>query len=194
VSTPADDPALQATLRSSTAVPFEGHLFRIIPGSSIVRNIRFEHLWAGTAAGRCNPKGVARLYMSLERETAQAEFNYYQTLGGLDPVLSDWYSFAARVKFARVLDLRCAKTRKQVGLTLKEIGNEWDDDPLHPRAVPARLQSIGYWISKGYGDFSGIVYRSARRRAGHNIVIFAGRVTGTDFVVPISRAPTKGWP
>jgi len=112
--------------------------------------------------------------MSLERETAQTEFNYYQTLGGLDPVLSDWYSFAARVKFARVLDLRCAKTRKQVGLTLKEIGNEWDDDPLHPRAVPARLQSIGYWISKGYGDFSGIVYRSARRKSGTTLSFSLG--------------------
>jgi hypothetical protein len=132
--------------------------------------------------------------MSLERETAQAEFNYYQTLGGLDPVLSDWYSFAARVKLARVLDLRYAETRKQVGLTLNEIGEEWDDDPLHPRAVPTHLQSIGYWISKGSGDFSGIVYRSGRRKAGHNIVIFAGRVIGTDFVTPISGAPTKGWP
>lgn len=194
MSTPAHDPALQATLQSSIAVPFDGHIFRVIPGSSIVGNILFEHLWAGEAAGRCNPKGVARLYASLERKTSQAEFDYYQRLAGLDPALSDWYSYAARVKLARVLDLRSADTRRQVGLTLDRIGEDWDDDPLHPRATPTRLQSIGYWISKGYGDFSGIVYRSARRRAGHNIVIFAGRVIGTDFVTPISAAPTKGWP
>ena len=194
MSVPVDDPVLQATLQNANAVPFDGHVFRLIPGSSVVRNILFEHLWAGTGAGRCNPEGIARLYLSLERETAEAEFNYYESQAGLDPKLSDWYSFAAQVKLARVLDLRVPDTRKQVGLSLKEIGKEWEDDPLHPRSVPTRLQSIGYWISKGYGNFSGILCRSARRPRGHNIVIFKGRVTRPDFVRPISRKPTKDWP
>ncbi len=48
----------------------------------MVRNLDFEHLWAGTGAGRCNPNGIKRLYLSVEKETAQAEFEYYVKQGG----------------------------------------------------------------------------------------------------------------
>jgi len=194
VSLPADDPVLQSLLKTADPTPFDDVAFRVIPGAQVLLNLHFEHLWAGTGAGRCNPKGVQRLYMSIERETAIAEFNYYEEKAGLDPQVSDWYSFAARVRLARVLDLRQAKTRSHVGLTLKEICEEWESDPLHPSIDPTRLQAIGYWISKGYGNFSAIVCRSARRKTGHNIVIFAGRVTSPDLVDPISRKPTQGWP
>jgi hypothetical protein len=79
----ADDPALQAMLQSAAAASFEGHLFRVIPGSSVVHNITFEHLWAGGGTGRCNPVGVERIYLSLERETAEAEFVHWVRKAGL---------------------------------------------------------------------------------------------------------------
>jgi hypothetical protein len=118
----------------------------------------------------------------------------------LDPYRPQIESLLANGSTQKFIARRYHTTEANLHNWLKKHGLKLSKEELRglalssPRAVPARLQSIGYWISKGYGDFSGIVYRSARRRAGHNIVIFAGRVTGTDFVVPISRAPTKGWP
>ena len=64
----------------------------------MVHNLDFEHLWAGTSAGRCNPDGVKRLYLSVEKEIAQAEFEYYATQDGVDPDLAECYSFATKVK------------------------------------------------------------------------------------------------
>jgi RES domain-containing protein len=76
-------------------------------------------------AGRCNPDGVKRLYLSVEKETAQAEFGYYATQDGVDPDLAECYSFAAKVKVERVLDLTSKAVRKQVGISLREIEADW---------------------------------------------------------------------
>ena len=71
----AGDKKVPVLLAKAKAVPYSDYAFRALPGSSVVHNLHFEHLWAGTSAGRCNPEGVARLYLSLERQTADAEFH-----------------------------------------------------------------------------------------------------------------------
>jgi RES domain-containing protein len=156
--------------------------------------MKFEHLWAGASAGRCNPPGVSRVYMSLERKTAQVEYEQFVKKEGLDPDLSDSYSFTADIKLARVLDLRSDPTLTVVGLIATDIEEEWEEDPLCPRMSPTRLQSVGYWISQSYGNFSGIILPSVRGPSGNNIVIFKERVIDPDFVRPLSSTPTKGWP
>jgi len=166
MSIPANDPKLQETLRAVPAVAFDGPAFRAIPGGDVVGNLTFEHLWAGTSAGRCNPAGVARLHLSAEKKTAEAEFRYYAQKGGIDPDIAECYSFAANVKLARVLDLTDRKTRRRVNIALKQILAEWEPDPLKAPPPPTLLQCIGYWASRGHGDFSAILCPSARRTSG----------------------------
>ena len=186
-----DVPAAFANLE---AITYDGYAFRVLSGDRVIHNPKFEHLWAGTGAGRCNPEGVARVYLSLERETADAEFRHYQKIGGLDPDLVNFYSFSTKVNLARVLDLRDAGTRRKLRISLNYILAEWEPDPLIDPPPPiTRLQVIGYWISKGHGDFSGIVCPSARRKNGHNLVIYKDRVIGGDSVIPVSSVATKGW-
>ena len=190
----ADDPVLQAALSAASPVPYSGTAFRAMPGGWLVHNMSFEHLWAGSGAGRCNPAGVERLHLSAEKRTAQAEFRHYARKGGTDPDLAECYEFAADVKLARVLDLTSRVTRQIVGITLLQILADWEGDPLLPPPPPTRLQSIGYWISKGHGNFSAILYPSRRRRAGRNLVIFRNRLNPRDAVIPRSQKPTKSWP
>src|SRR5260370_13162755 len=110
---------------------------------------RAKKISPGLSYGRCNPEGVKRLYLSVEKETAQAEFEYYATQDGVDPDLAECYSFAAKVKIERVLDLTSKAVRKQVGISLREIEPDWQGKPHQP----SQLQLIGYWVSKAYGKF-----------------------------------------
>jgi RES domain-containing protein len=125
MSEPEDDPVLQNALQHAEAVPYDNYAFRAIPGGSVVHNLAFEHLWPGTGAGRCNPDGAKRLYLSVEKETAQAEFEYYATQAGVNPDLAECYSFAVKVKIERVLDLTSKVVRKQLGISLREIKTDW---------------------------------------------------------------------
>jgi RES domain-containing protein len=102
VSTPPDDPELQGRLASALTVPFEGPAFRVVGGARVVHKIKFEHLFAGTGAGRFNPEGIERIYMALERETALAEFEHGEKRAGFDAALSDYYFFAVDLKLTRV--------------------------------------------------------------------------------------------
>jgi len=131
MSEPEDDPVLQDALESVEATPYDDYAFRAVPGGLVVLNLNFEHLWAGTGAGRCNPAGVKRLYLSVEKETAQAEFDYYAAQAGVDPDLAACYSFAAKVEIERVLDLTSVPIRKKLGITLQDIRADWKSYP-HP--------------------------------------------------------------
>ena len=187
-------PDLPALLNKAVAIPYKDHAFRVVPGSSIVHKLRFKHLWAGNAAGRFNPAGVSRLYLSIERKTADREFSYYQKSAGFNPYLVDFYSFSVEVNLSRVLELRDRNTRKLFGISRAKILQAWEPDPLAPSsASPTRLQAIGYCTSKGIGNFSGIIAPSARKATGHNIVIFKGRLSVGDSVKPLSPVATTGW-
>jgi RES domain-containing protein len=189
-----DDPLLQAALKTAGAIAYEKRAFRVIPGSAIVHNLHFEHLWAGTSAGRCNPDDIARLYLSTDRQTAQTEFDYHQSRCGFDSKDADFYSFAVEVKLVRVLDLTDDTTRTHLGITLDQILETWEPDPILPRPPPTRLQAIGHWVSKGFGNFSAILYPSARRKTGYNLVIFKNQLGPDDSVTATSARPTRGWP
>jgi hypothetical protein len=92
------DEIIKARLEEVDGIPFDAYAFRAIPGGKVVRKLKFEHLFASKAAGRCNPPGVVRIYLSAEPETASAEFRYYQSRGGADPDLAECHSFAVIFK------------------------------------------------------------------------------------------------
>jgi hypothetical protein len=73
MSVSTDDSQLQTALGAAPAVRYADPAFRAMPGGDVVRNLTFEHLWAGSGAGRCNPAGVARLHMSAEGFTRRRE-------------------------------------------------------------------------------------------------------------------------
>jgi hypothetical protein len=127
-----DEKRLKKALQEAPGVPFVGAAFRAIPGSDVIRNLTFDHLWAGNSPGRCNPAGIARLHLSLEKKTAEAEFRHHMQKAGMDADLAECHSFAVTVKLARVLDLTDGKTRRMLKDPLKEILLEWESDPLGP--------------------------------------------------------------
>ena len=194
MSVPVDDPPLKAALAAAVPIRFDGPAFRVMPGGDAILNASFEHLWAGSGAGRCNPAGVSRLHLSVAKKTAQAEFRFYAGRGGIDPDLAESYEFAADVKLARVLDLTDGEVRRGLGITRDQILADWEPDPLLPPPPPTRLQSIGYWVSLGFGNISAILYPSRRRSMGRNIVIFKSRLSPGDSIDPRSKNPTKSWP
>jgi RES domain-containing protein len=190
----AEDPLLQSALRRAPASRYDDYAFRVVPGGSLVHNLKFEHLWSGNSAGRCNPAGVFRLYLAADKKTADAEFNFYAAKAGLNPDLAERYGFAATVKLERVLDLSDGSVRRLVGITRDEILADWEPDPLLPPPPPTLLQSIGYWVSQGYGNFSAMLYPSARRSTGRNLVAFKGHFLAGDSIVSLSTHPTAPWP
>ncbi|MEO7414113.1 MAG: hypothetical protein ABIZ81_12235 [Opitutaceae bacterium] len=98
------------------------------------------------------------------------------------------------MKLARVLDLTDGATRRLVGITLAQILADWEADPLLPPPPATRLQTIGYWISQGHGNFSAILYPARRRSRGRNLVIFKGQLAPGDSITPLSKHPTKSRP
>lgn len=143
---------------------------------------------------------ATRLYLGLEKETARAEFRYYAASSGMNPDLAEEYGFAIECQLARVLDLREPAVRKHLSITLKEMLADWQADPLSEQPpTMTKLQAIGAMMAKGEGDFSAIIFPSARsqgkRHQGSNIVIFKDCIQHRrDSVKPVTKKAVKGWP
>ena len=55
-------------LETTSAFPYTGNGFRVVAGKHLINNPDFDALWAANGAGRCNPDGVPRLYLSFGEE------------------------------------------------------------------------------------------------------------------------------
>lgn len=118
------------------------------------------------AGGRFNPTGeFGALYLSLDTETMWAELSRLALRTGVELTELDPRTMSVvRVRLKRVLDLRNAREQDRWGI---------DDEAL---------------MSEGYGGcqalaraarragFEGILYPSAARPAGSNLVVFLDRL------------------
>ncbi|AHF95016.1 hypothetical protein OPIT5_00335 (plasmid) [Opitutaceae bacterium TAV5] len=178
---------LRNALGQVTAVPFEGTAFRVMFGGILVRDSEFKHLQAQIGAGRCNPGGIRRIYLALEKKTARAEFEHVQKSldPDTDPDLVEAHEFAVRVKLGRILDICDEQTRNVIGIDLAAISEDW-----RFTASMTRLQTLGKLVAEGVGDFVAIRYPSQRTDSGINIVVFTDRLQNDDFLEANTIRPT----
>ena len=108
-------------------------------------NIAANHRYSGSGQGA--------VYGATSPETALAEMQYYGLSAGRVSVSRD-------VQISNVLDLTSQATRRELGMTLRDItGNSY-----------VNTQRIGDWArTNGY---NGILAPSARHRSGANLVVF----------------------
>lgn len=155
----------------------------------------FTAMGGVTGSRYVRPNGPAALYLALDADTAHREGNqtYYQTastpvgqaliqLGALrpDPVTV----LGAQVRVSRLLDLRDAITRLQLGInSVAEILGPW-------KAIPnAPTQVLGDTVFND-GHFEGILYPSAQNPGHDCLVLFSALLqpaaSSVDFTDPVT--------
>jgi RES domain-containing protein len=113
-----------------------------------------------TSGARWNPKGVAAIYTSIERETALAEADFRLSLEPVRPSKGRTL-YKIQMRLSRVVDLTKASVLTELGLTDREL-----EDPLDYRTC----QEIGGAIA--FLEYCGVLVPSARRPGGTNLVIY----------------------
>jgi len=140
----------------------------------------FIRLRFGTTAARCNPKGVKRIYLGLDPETANEEYRHEIRRGGLDPDLEESFSYPVKVELNAVINLTVKDHRVALGISSRDLRATWVDrypPPRDSRKKPlTKLQVIGLAIAAGHGSAAAIILPSVRRTGGLNIVVFADRL------------------
>lgn len=145
------EPALLDRLEQLGSQEWEGVIYRHMFGA-------YPPSRQNTLGARWNPREVAALYASLERETALAEAEYRISLEPFRPkARRTLYSISARLE--RVVDLTDPDALAQVGITEVELTS--DDF-----AVCQKVGGAVQWLGN-----DGLLVRSARAD-GSNLVIY----------------------
>jgi RES domain-containing protein len=110
---------------------------------------------------RWNPRGVAAIYTSLERETALAEAEFRMSFEPLRPSKGR-ILYHLRVTISRVLDLRLPGLLEELGIPLDQLSN--------PLAV-GRCREVGG--AAAFLGNTGILVPSVRHPGGSNLVVLA---------------------
>jgi len=108
---------------------------------------------------RWNPKGLAAIYTSLERETTLAEAEFRMSLEPLRPSKGRVLYFL-RVAVSKAIDLRAPHLLEQLGISVDQLG-----DPL----AVERCREIGGAVA--FLGYTGMLVPSARHSGGSNLVI-----------------------
>ena len=154
------EPALLDRLEQLGSQEWEGVIYRHMFGA-------YPPSRQNTLGARWNPREVATLYASLERETALAEAEYRISLEPFRPkARRTLYSISMRLD--RVVDLTDPDALAQVGITEVELVA---DDFAACQKVGGAVQWLGN---------DGLLVRSARAE-GTNLVIYP--INNYDFEV-----------
>jgi RES domain-containing protein len=147
------------------------------------------HAATGGAAGSrfVVPGGPASLYLALDSEPAYREGNqvFFQTAGSLTGAAliqsgalrpAPTVLFGAFVRTTRLLDLRDALTRNQLGiLNVNELLGPWKG------STGAATQLLGNTVFND-GQFEGTLYPSAQHLGHDCLVLFPDRLLHTSLV------------
>jgi RES domain-containing protein len=147
-------PELLDLLQATKAEPWKGVVYRHMFAS-------YSPTLENTRGARWNPRGVAAIYTSVERETALGEANYRLSLEPLRP-RARRAIYSIRVTLHHVLDLRSMKLLQQIGI---------DDSCLGGVDLSACQQVGG---AAAWLDHDGLLVPSARGPGG-NLVIFPAK-------------------
>lgn len=145
------EPALLDRLEQLGSQEWEGVVYRHMFGA-------YPPSRQNTLGARWNPREVAALYASVERETALAEAEYRISLEPFRPKARRTL-YRISVRLDRVVDLTDPDALAQVGITEADLA---DDDFAACQKVGGAVQWLGN---------DGLLVRSARAD-GSNLVIY----------------------
>ena len=186
-----DEAFYRDALPACSVVPLQARGHRVAPGTAVVKNMTFDRLWCGVAAGRCNPSGIKRIYAALGSATAAAEYAHILRSAGLDPEAEETFHYAIDLELTAVLDLTDAAQRKTLRLTKRDMIRAFTEDPAKPQIA---LQVIGSLIAGGLTSCCGIVFPSARMVGGKNVVVFPLRLRLSYDLVQSTSDPASRLP
>ena len=151
-------------------------LVRCVPQLDFDAGKPRQYLFASGLRNRCNPKGVACLYFSEEKETARAE--YEAQWRGTPKEHQPRLFFTARVSLRGVVDLGDRRVIETLRLTDEDLFGNW---LLKTRPTP--LEKLGRAIA-GQRAVTALRFPSAatRRlgREGWNLAIFRAALKSPD--------------
>lgn len=142
-----------------TATPLDGRFWRIVSPRWAHAPLSGEG--AARHGGRWNPPGVKALYLSLEIETAFAE--YQQELGTRPGVF-----VAYDVERAMALDLRQAEGRATAGLEAEDLLAPWKEIAWVRGRTPASWAACERLV----GEVDGLIAPSVQREGGANLILW----------------------
>lgn len=166
----------------TSAVPFDGVVYR----SSTPRFATGSDLLTGygshSRGGRWNPIGVATVYSTLTPQTAMAESLAHNRYYG-EPIEDSMpRTFVAiRMRLQKVLDLRDAKARRRLQVSMaKLLVVDWRQE-MHAGREPI-TQRVGR-AAHSLG-WEGLIVPSAADPTGHNLLCFPDRLlTGSGMTI-----------
>ena len=155
---------------SASAVPFDGVVYR----SSTPRFATGSDLLTGNGSrsrgGRWNPIGVATVYSTLAPETAMAESLAHSRYYGERIEDSMPRTFVAiRVRLQKVLDLRDAKVRRRLQVSIaKLLQIDWRQEMYASREpITQRVGRAAHSLG-----WEALIVTSAADPTGHNLLCF----------------------
>jgi RES domain-containing protein len=143
---------LLARIEAAPASPWSGRAYRHMVND-------FPPTLQNTAGARWNPRDVAAIYASLERDAALAEANHRLSLEPLRPRVSRRTIYELRVELADVVDLSATGALADVGVGDEQLR---DFDFSVCQLVGGAVAFLGH---------DGLIVPSARF-SGLNLVIF----------------------
>ncbi|MBL9191627.1 MAG: RES family NAD+ phosphorylase [Opitutaceae bacterium] len=175
-------------LADAPGAPLSQPLYRCLDLGFVFRRIAsksgFNFLHSSTHASRYTfEAGPRRLYLSLEKETAEVEFRF-----GIERLLDPSRSpspvstalLVVHCQVTTMLDLTNPDVQTLLATTPDELTREWEEPDRHPSSI---TQQLGTTVHD-HGRFSGIIFPSARHPTGKNVLIFPDRLDhGQDKVI-----------
>jgi RES domain-containing protein len=175
-------------LARSPKVGFKENLVRCISQKVFDEGRPPRYLFTSNKRNRCNPDGVSCLYMSIDRATAQAEYDKYF------PEPQPHLTFFGALQAKAIVDLTDKATQKHFGIKKREF---FENIRLKPGLTP--LQSLGLEISN-QSTVVGVRYPSeACHRVGsvgHNLVVYKDALSLPDTLKILGPGNTilEEWP
>jgi RES domain-containing protein len=172
------------------AVPWQGHVYRATSHEYANRRDVVTGEGSRKAGARYTPRGAFRaIYGSLLPETALYETLAARRDRGLPDAQAMPLTFVAlRLDLERVLDVTEGTVRQVLGISRSRLLAAWRSDQARGRE--ALTQALGR-LARTAG-FQGILYESARRVGGRNLVIFPDHLRpGQVELVHAERLPSR---
>jgi RES domain-containing protein len=171
-----DLPSLKVALTKTRALSINGRLTRLVPQLNLGGSPNW--LFTSGKPNRYNPSGLKCVYFA--ETTLVAQIEYEQQWRGLPGANQPVTIFHAEVSLKEVVDLTDLDTLKILGLTEKDLFENWRTSGL-----PAMTQMLGQAVCETKW-FSAIRYPSIAAKgigkSGNNIVIFEDCLDNKDYV------------
>lgn len=163
-----------ATLKSHPAAPTDCRLTRVIPFLSYQGSADPSFLYTSGRPNRCNPAGVNCIYLSEDRDTAQAEFDVHNE----DPTAPS-LTYHGRLKAAVIVDLALPAQRKKFRIPARDFIDNFRFRELDLQRLGRAMAAQNRAVAIRYPSRA----MQEQGKIGNNFAIFPDAITPPDALV-----------